>query len=326
MAVNDQNMRPKFCSQCGAPLEADSKFCSACGAPVPGESPAAAYEAPVRERQAPVYEAYEVPEKGSRGERAIDSGRKNSKAEKKANKKAKGKKRGKFQADSGDAYGEYPKINPNANWFSNFAYCLKNSKQTFIVGVILIILILAMMFLDVAIPGGKLGVEKPYNGNKVEEQKPTTETTADEEDNEEKDLEEERKAEEEARKAEEEKKLEEERRAEEERIKEEEAKKNDREYLCSYSSDRRLTESDLNELRNSDYGELPDGRSLEQMLINEIYARHGYRFSNEKILAYFQQKDWYNNIGSYSPSQDVVAAGFSSTEKANVEFLKAHTN
>lgn len=323
----------KFCSQCGAPLAGDSRFCSACGAPVDEAERAEARKAsesekrisvnaeqvkdPAPEKKKPIAAERRKPVAPENGKPSRKEKAKAAKAAKKG-RKGKGGKRGKFQADIGDAYGEYPKINPNAHWVSNFVYCVKNSKQTFIATVILVVLTLLLMVLDYALPGGKMAVERGYTGSKVEETVVPDEETSDDGENAED--EEALKAEEEARRAEEEAQ-----KAEEEAKKEEEAAQGG-EYLCAYSSERALTESDLKELRNSDYGSLPDGRSLEQMMINEIYARHGYKFSNEKILDYFKQKDWYNEIGSYSSSQETVAAGFSSTEKANVEFLKAHSN
>ena len=57
----------------------------------------------------------------------------------------------------------------------------------------------------------------------------------------------------------------------------------DGEYVLPQSGSRYLTVSDIS------------GLSAEQLSIarNEIYARHGRLFKDEKIQAYFNEKDWY---------------------------------
>ncbi len=92
-------------------------------------------------------------------------------------------------------------------------------------------------------------------------------------------------------------------------------------YLCSYSSDRLITQADLNAIAASDYGTLPAGKSLAQMIINEIYAKHGYLFQTQEIQNYFDQKTWYQNLGSYSSDANVIVQRFNDIEKQNVEFL-----
>ncbi len=92
-------------------------------------------------------------------------------------------------------------------------------------------------------------------------------------------------------------------------------------YLCSFSSDRLITQADMAALSSSDYGSLPAGRSLAQMMINEIYARHGYQFETEAIQQYFDQKDWYKAIGSYSPDSTVIMNRMNDIEKQNISFL-----
>lgn len=58
-----------------------------------------------------------------------------------------------------------------------------------------------------------------------------------------------------------------------------------------------------------------------QLYINGIYARHGYRFKDEGLLDYFSQYSWYS---ASEADMAVVQAGFSSVEKANVDYLAAH--
>lgn len=64
-------------------------------------------------------------------------------------------------------------------------------------------------------------------------------------------------------------------------------------YLCSYSSDRLLTDSDVEGYLNANYSEynFPEGINIIQMIINEIYAKHGYEFTDSKLSAYFSNKN-----------------------------------
>ncbi|MBQ1547944.1 MAG: YARHG domain-containing protein [Lachnospiraceae bacterium] len=93
-------------------------------------------------------------------------------------------------------------------------------------------------------------------------------------------------------------------------------------YICSYSSDRILNEEDIAKAWESHPEEMPAGRSIPQMIINEMYARHGYIFSTADIQEYFNQKSWYNAIGTYNPDMDDVYKQMSDIEHANIEYLK----
>lgn len=76
------------------------------------------------------------------------------------------------------------------------------------------------------------------------------------------------------------------------------------------SSDKLLTNSDVSGLSKADI----------QTAINEIYARHGYTFTNPSLLAKFKQYDWYKPTVAADRFSDSV---FSVTEKKNVDFLKS---
>lgn len=76
------------------------------------------------------------------------------------------------------------------------------------------------------------------------------------------------------------------------------------------SSEKLLTNSDVSGLSKAEI----------QTAINEIYARHGYIFTDATILAKFKQYDWYKPTISASSFSDRV---FSDTEKKNVDFLKS---
>ncbi len=81
--------------------------------------------------------------------------------------------------------------------------------------------------------------------------------------------------------------------------------------LIAESSSRILTEADI-------AGFTP---AQVQTAINEIYARHGYRFSTPEILAYFNQFSWYNGVNADMQS---VYNSMSDVEKQNVNFLSKY--
>lgn len=77
----------------------------------------------------------------------------------------------------------------------------------------------------------------------------------------------------------------------------------------------------------SDYYELESydvsGMSIEALCLarNEIFARHGYTFTDEDLLEYFLQKDWYRP--STPPGRrDLIS--LTSIESKNVDFIKSY--
>ena len=97
-------------------------------------------------------------------------------------------------------------------------------------------------------------------------------------------------------------------------------------YLCSYSSDRLLTDSDVEGYLNANYSEynFPEGINIIQMIINEIYAKHGYEFTDSKLSAYFSNKTWYKSNTSKVNDMNAVSDSMSEIEKKNVDFLNSY--
>jgi hypothetical protein len=60
-------------------------------------------------------------------------------------------------------------------------------------------------------------------------------------------------------------------------------------------------------------------RDLELMR-NEIYARHGYRFGRYDLQSYFERKSWYRQVTE--DGADLYHNHFSQIERDNVNFLK----
>lgn len=54
--------------------------------------------------------------------------------------------------------------------------------------------------------------------------------------------------------------------------------------------------------------------------VNEIYARHGYEFTMQENIDFFNQYDWYKNMKK-EPDMEKVSTQFSKTEKENVDKL-----
>lgn len=97
-------------------------------------------------------------------------------------------------------------------------------------------------------------------------------------------------------------------------------------YLCSYSSDRLLTDSDVEGYLNANYSEynFPEGINIIQMIINEIYAKHGYEFTDSKLSAYFSNKTWYKGNTNKVNDMNAVSDSMSEIEKKNVDFLNSY--
>ena len=67
-----------------------------------------------------------------------------------------------------------------------------------------------------------------------------------------------------------------------------------------------ITEEELEKL---------DGKTVE-LIKNEIYARHGYIFTNRALKKYFESFNWYESNEEYSPNL------LNQTEKTNLKTIK----
>ncbi len=82
-------------------------------------------------------------------------------------------------------------------------------------------------------------------------------------------------------------------------------------YILPYSSERLLIEDDIRNL------------SMEQLTLarNEIYARHGRIFQDEKIRIYFESQSWYH--GTIAP-ENFSANLLSEIEQKNIDFIRTY--
>lgn len=94
-------------------------------------------------------------------------------------------------------------------------------------------------------------------------------------------------------------------------------------YLCSDSSTRILTQEDVEKLLSGTYDNLPEGKGIIQMAVNEMYARKGYQFGSQSIQNYFETKGWYREIERRSDDQESIYQNMSDIEQANVQFLSS---
>lgn len=92
-------------------------------------------------------------------------------------------------------------------------------------------------------------------------------------------------------------------------------------YLCEKSSRELLTDADVKKVQNQ-YPNGLAGESTAQMMVNEIFARHGRPFKKPLIRQYFSSKSWYNCDNSLDDAS--IEANMSPTEKENINFLKRY--
>lgn len=97
---------------------------------------------------------------------------------------------------------------------------------------------------------------------------------------------------------------------------------NENEFLCPKAITDVLSEEDVENLKNTVYENLPQDKDIIQMVINEIYARNGYRFENQELQAYFEAKNWYVPSTDSEADMDSIYAGMSEIDKANIDLLK----
>lgn len=80
-------------------------------------------------------------------------------------------------------------------------------------------------------------------------------------------------------------------------------------YLLSDSAERYLEASDIDSYSHDEI----------QLIINEIYARHGREFQSQDNIDYFSAQDWYKPVSGKSDEE--IVSEFNDYERANVELL-----
>ncbi|WP_448973225.1 YARHG domain-containing protein [Oribacterium sp.] len=95
------------------------------------------------------------------------------------------------------------------------------------------------------------------------------------------------------------------------------------EYLFAESASRLLSTADVSDFQarypNSMF---PGERSITQMIINEMYARHGYIFKDQALTDYFAQKSWYT---PRTADMEEIYPVMNAVEQANVTLLRTYS-
>lgn len=98
------------------------------------------------------------------------------------------------------------------------------------------------------------------------------------------------------------------------------------EWLCEFSGTRLINDDDMSAIIGGNTQSMPDNKPISQMIINEMYARHGYAFKTDSIQAYFDNKEWYRNIGTRISDMDQIYRGMNEIEKKNIDYLQQYND
>lgn len=95
------------------------------------------------------------------------------------------------------------------------------------------------------------------------------------------------------------------------------------EYLFAESATRLLTAADISNFQTRYPNSLfPGDRSITQMIINEMYAKHGYIFKDQALTDYFSQKSWY---APKTTDMEQIYPVMNDVEQANVTLLRTYS-
>lgn len=95
------------------------------------------------------------------------------------------------------------------------------------------------------------------------------------------------------------------------------------EYLFAESATRLLTAADVSSFQTRYPNSMfPGDRSITQMIINEMYAKHGYIFKDQALTDYFSQKSWY---APKTTDMEQIYPAMNDVEQANVTLLRTYS-
>ena len=95
------------------------------------------------------------------------------------------------------------------------------------------------------------------------------------------------------------------------------------EYLFAESATRLLTAADVSSFQTRYPNSMfPGDRSITQMIINEMYAKHGYIFKDQALTDYFSQKSWY---APKTTDMEQIYPVMNDVEQANVTLLRTYS-
>lgn len=95
------------------------------------------------------------------------------------------------------------------------------------------------------------------------------------------------------------------------------------EYLFAESATRLLTAADVSSFQTRYPNSMfPGDRSITQMIINEMYAKHGYIFKDQALTDYFSRKSWY---APRTTDMEQIYPVMNDVEQANVTLLRTYS-
>ena len=95
------------------------------------------------------------------------------------------------------------------------------------------------------------------------------------------------------------------------------------EYFFEESATRVLTAADVSSFQTRYPNSMfPGDRSITQMIINEMYAKHGYIFKDQALIDYFSRKSWY---APRTTDMEQIYPVMNDVEQANVTLLRTYS-
>ena len=93
-------------------------------------------------------------------------------------------------------------------------------------------------------------------------------------------------------------------------------------YICPFSATKLMTQEDFELVAQYRMEYVPEGKTLQQMIINEMYAVYGYQFQTDLMIEYFEGKSWYNSIEKREQDMNKIYDNMSEVEHKNIDFLR----
>lgn len=97
-------------------------------------------------------------------------------------------------------------------------------------------------------------------------------------------------------------------------------------FLCVFSDSLLITQADLDAIFQNPPDDLPEGYSVAEMILYEMYARRGFTFRDTSLREYFEDKAWYQAAPGKTDNRNVILARMNDIERQNLAFLESLQN
>ena len=97
-------------------------------------------------------------------------------------------------------------------------------------------------------------------------------------------------------------------------------------FLCVFSDSLLITQADLDAIFQNPPDDLPEGYSVAEMILFEMYARRGFTFRDTSLREYFEDKAWYQAAPGKTDNRNVILARMNDIERQNLAFLESLQN